>query len=502
MVYPARRVPLTKAVLFFLAAAAFLGAFMPLGRLSGQEAEEPSRTVAVIPIESFIDGGLLDSIGRRIAEAEALDPALIIFRIDTYGGYAQYAMEITELIGGISEPKTVAYVPTKAYSAGAMIAMGAQEIVMGPRASFGDVAPVVETAEGPQILNEKAQSPTREILRKYAQLHGYPEALAEAMVTPEVVVYEVTFENGAVKYLSSEELDALQPAEQAKISRKEIVDKATELLTMTADEAKRYGFARFIAEDLSQVLAGYSLAGANVVTLRTSWSEEMVRKLNHPAVASILLLVALIAVYMEFKVPGFGLPGAVAIVCFGVLIFSKYLSGMASYWEIILFVVGVALLAVELFLIPGFGFVGFAGIALIVCSLILMVLPEKISAAPIDVQYVSRNAAWFIGTLVAAFVIAMGLAKVLPRTPILGQVFLGAPPESTVAHSEGAMLTEGTKVEVGAVGKAASPLRPAGKAVFGETLLDVTSRGDMIPEGVLVEIVAKKGNNIIVKAVK
>ena len=125
-------------------------------------------------------------------------------------------------------------------------------------------------------------------------------------MTPEVVVYEVTFENGVVKYLSSEEIDALQPAARgARFPASEIVDKATELLTMTADEAKRYGFARFIAEDLTQVLAGYSLAGANVVTLRTSWSEEMVRDSQHPLVSSILILVGILAVYMEFKAARF-----------------------------------------------------------------------------------------------------------------------------------------------------------------------------------------------------
>ncbi len=468
--------------------------------LAAQQAEP--QTVVIIPVRGEIDGALYDSLKRRIADARSYDPALIVFEIDTYGGLANYAMEITDLIGEMDKPKTVAYVPVKAYSAGAMIAMAAQDIVMGPRASLGDAAPVIPTPQGPHILNEKMQSPIRELFRKYAQLRGYPTALAEAMVSPDIVVYAVTFENGTTKYLSSQELDALPPAEQMQISKKEIVVKAGEILTMGAEEAKEYGFTRFVADDLSQLLADYSLAGTNVVTLNMNWSEQAARWLNNPIVTALLVVVGLVAVFLEIKMPGFGLPGSIAIACFALLIFGKYYTGMANYWEIIIFGVGLVLLAVELFVIPGFGFVGFAGIALIVIGLILMILPPNLTSAPIDATYMARSIAWLVFALGAAVGIAFLLAKLLPKTPVLGQVYLGAPPQASVPHSGGAVLTASVHLEVGAVGTASSNLRPAGRAVFDDNYVDVTTQGDMISAGTLVEIVSKKGNHFVVRAVK
>jgi len=457
--------------------------------------------VVVIPVEGMIDGGLFDSITRRVDEAKAIGATIIVFRIDTYGGLLDAALEITDAIGEIESPKTVAYVPRKAYSAGAMIAMACREIVLSPTASIGDAAPVVPTAEGSKILGEKEQSPTRNIFRKYAERNGYPVPLAEAMVTPEIEVWEVTFEGGRKQYLSSTDIDGLPEAEKAKITAKRIVDQKDRLLTMTAGEAVEFGFAKHVVKNFDELLAAYGMPAATVVTLETNWSETLVRFLNHPAISGIILLIGIIGLYTEFKAPGLGLPGAVAVVCFGLFFFSKHLSGMAEYWEILVFLIGLVLLGIEIFLIPGFGIIGFIGAGMMLAGIALMLMPGKITTAPMDIAFMMWTAVYSVGALIGAFVFGVLLAKFLPKTPVLSAVYLGAPDTGSVPHKEGAGVTGGRNL-VGATGTAITMLRPAGKAEIGGDILDVTTQGDLVPKGAKIEVIAEKSNNIIVKEIK
>jgi len=458
------------------------------------------QTVCVIPVEGFIDGGLFDSINRRVAEAQTLSPAIIVFEIDTYGGALTFAMEITDAIGQIESPKTVSYVPVKAYSAGAMIAMASREIVLTPFASIGDAAPVVESPEGGiQMLGEKVQSPTRNVFRKYAERNGYPIALAEAMVTPpESDISEVISNDGTKRYMSATDLEALSNAEKTEVKANRIVLKKGQLLTMTAAAAKDYGFAKYVVKDFDEMLAGYNLSGAKVVTFEVTWSESLVRFLNHPAVAGIIMLIGMLAVYMEFKMPGLGLPLFAGVICFAVFFFSKYLSGMAQYWEILIFLAGLALLMVEIFVIPGFGITGVVGLSMMFFGLVSVLVPKHITTAPMDVDFLFWTAVYTVGAMVAAIVIGALLTKLLPKTPVVGAFYLGAPRPGSVAHKAGAGVTAGRDL-VGKTGVAITMLRPAGKGEIDGNVLDVTTQGDLVSKGTRIEVIAEKGNNIIVR---
>ncbi len=491
------RVPWASAV-----AAFALCISAPALALGGETIGAVPSRVVVIPLSGLIDRGLEDSVIRRIDEADALNPALLVFEIDTFGGLAGPAIEITDLLGAVEEPKSVAFVPRKAISAGAMIAMGAREIVLTPNSSIGDCAPVLPTPEGSKILGEKEQSPVRSMFRKYAQRNGYPIPIVEAMVTPELEVVQVRYKDGTVKYMLGSEYEDLAEAEKEKVEGKRIVVREGEILTLTAREAEEYGIARFVVGDIRELLEKYDLAGAEVVTLDVNWSEAMVRWLNQPLVASILLLAGLLGLYMEFKLPGFGLPGGVAIVCFAILFFSKYLTGLAVYWEILIFLLGLILLGIEIFVIPGFGITGFAGIVLMLTGLLLAYVPSNITPAPIDIDFIVRTGAWFVTTLIAAFGLGAILAKVLPHTPVVGRFFLGAPQPQSVPHAAGAGQTEGREDLVGKVGKSITMLRPAGRAVIGAQYYDVTTEGDLVAKDEVIEVVTVRGNNIIVRKAK
>ncbi len=457
-----------------------------------------AKTVVIIPVEGFVDQGLFDSIRRRVEESKALSPELLVFKIDTYGGLAITAMEITDEIGHIEAPLTVAYVPVKAYSAGAMIAMGAKQIVLGPLASIGDAAPVVPTEEGSKILGEKEQSPVRNAFRKYAQENGYSEALSEAMVSPDIEVSEVTFEDGTKKFMTDTELAGLKDAERFKIQSKRVVVAKGRILTMNAKEASEYGFARHIVKDTDELLSAYDLTGATVATLEVSWSESLVRFLNNPAVSGLIMMVGLVALYMEFKVPGFGLPGTVAIICFATFFFSKYLSGMAESWEIIIFIVGVVLLGIEIFVIPGFGITGFAGLVLMFLGLALVIVPNGITTAPVDMDFLLKSATYVVGAMIGAMVSGILLAKLLPKVPVVGLFYLGVPKPEAIAHREAAGVTSGKNL-VGKRGTAMTMLRPAGRAVIDGEIFDVTTEGDLVAKDNRIEVIAQKGNNIVVR---
>ncbi len=151
--------------------------------------------VSIIPLKGMIDGGIYSSLKRRVEIAKENGSNLIIFEIDTYGGQLEPAFEISEYISNIKNTKTIAFIPTKAISAGSLIAISCNEIYMAPQAELGDCEPIVPSSEGGyKTVGEKIQTVLRTKFRKFAEKNGYPVLLAEAMVTKEIEVYRVVTE--------------------------------------------------------------------------------------------------------------------------------------------------------------------------------------------------------------------------------------------------------------------------------------------------------------------
>jgi membrane-bound serine protease (ClpP class) len=244
------------------------------------------------------------------------------------------------------------------------------------------------------------------------------------------------------------------------------------------------------------------------MVLETLWSEEMVRWLNSPAVMGILVMVALLGVYIELNTPGIGLPALVAVICFVIIIGSKYLIGMANWVEVALFVVGVILLMVEVFVLPGFGVAGFLGITCIIVGLFGMLIKNPPGKMPwpesqLDWQLFTNGVLGLLFGFVGFVVLAWILTKYLPKLQFLSglilvpaaakrgsevKVSMTAPPES-----------RDVGVSVGEVGEVVSTLRPTGKARFGEKIVDVVAQAEFLDEGTRVEIIEIHGNRVVVK---
>jgi len=482
--------------------------------------ETPAVKAAVIVCKGLIDDGLYKSIQRRTNMALDEGAEYLIYEIGTYGGLLQSGDDIAKyfILDVGKKAHTVAYITTEAISAGAMISVSCKDIIMLENTTIGDCAPIALGGKLEGVEREKTESFTRAAFDRAAEANGYPRALLRAMVTMRIEVYRVkNLETGEYEFF--EGLRLPEDANEYDLENKKLVVTGEELLTLTASDAVEYGIARAQVKDLNGALEflskrdGVTFAGETIV-LETTWSEEMVRWLNSPAVMAVLVMLALLGIYIEFNTPGVGLPGLAAVICFLIIIGSRYLHGMANWVEVALFVIGILLLMTEIFVLPGFGIVGFAGILCIMAGLFGMLVknpPDKLPW-PQDVP-AWNDFTWGVVGLASGFmgfvVLAWILTKYLPKLQFLSglillptgakkgsefEVSMTAPPES-----KGSSRTAPT-VNIGDVGEVVSTLRPSGRAKFGDAIIDVVAEGDFLDKGTRIEIIKVRGNRVVVKA--
>lgn len=419
---------------------------------------EAAPKVYVAPIQGEIDAGVVAFVQRAIDEAERSGACSLILPMNTLGGRVDAAVAIRDALLE-TDLRTIAFVDPRAISAGALIALAAEQIVMAEGATLGAAAPVLAGPEGAEPAGEKAVSYVRKEFRSTAERRGRPPELAEAMVDQDVVVEGVV---GPGK-----------------------------LLTLTTAEALEHGVADARAADLDAVLAQLDLQGAEIRHLSPSWAERAVRFLTKPVVSSLLLSLGVLGVLVELRTPGFGVPGVVGGACLVLFFGAHWLLAVVGWEEIALCVVGVLLLALEIFVIPGFGVAGIlGGIALLAgLSMSLVgagVTPERALQAVAQVALSITLA--LAGALVALrFLPRLRFGRRLVLEATLGEDVAPGQP----AHAEGP--------QVGERGVAASALRPAGVARFAGGRVDVVSEAEYIAAGEAVEVIRVEGGRVIVR---
>ncbi len=483
-------------------------------------AVEKEPRAAFITCNEMVDEGLFESIKRRTEQAIAEGCDYLVYEIDTFGGRVDSAYNIwSYILQDINKREglhTIAYVRTKAISAGALISVSCQNIVMKENTQIGDCAPISMGGELEGVEREKVESPLRSFFATAAQANGYPEGLLKAMVTIGIEVWRVkNLETGDYEYFESDML----PDDGTKydLEGKKRIDSDEHLLTLSAAQALEYGISQATVQGSDDgaregVLA-FLEARDGVAIVRPlsyyqpNWSEQMVRWVTSPAVSGILMLIGMLGIYIEIKTPGIGLPAAIAVIAFGILFGSKFLIGMANWWEIGVFILGVLLLLVEIFAIPGFGVAGILGIVLIFFGLIAMMVNNPPDRLPIPVspmdweQLQSYMISMFLG-LLGFIIVAFFLARYLPGLPVARRLILASEDSPIEVRSGGfARPSESVGVTVGQVGITTSTLRPCGIAEFDDTRLDVISQGELIEPGRKVQVVAIEGNEVIVRSV-
>ncbi|MFN3694396.1 MAG: NfeD family protein, partial [Ignavibacterium sp.] len=263
------------------------------------------KTVYLGFIEGDIDLGLAPYVNRVINEAEKNNADAIIFKINTFGGRVDAATQIKDAILS-SRIKTVAFVNNRAISAGALITLSCNVIVMAPGSNMGAATVVDQTG---QKVGEKYQSYMRSEMRSTAEKNGRPTDIAQAMVDERIVIPGLC--------------------------------DSTQLVTLTSEEAVKYKMADTILTKLDDVLSYIGLKDAKVVDVRSNWAEDVVRFLNNPIIASILIMIGFFGLLAEIKTPGWGLPGTAGLIALALFFGSSYILQLASVVEILMFIAGV-----------------------------------------------------------------------------------------------------------------------------------------------------------------
>lgn len=453
------------------------------------------REVVIIPVSGEVGPAMAAFIDRALHENAGTSDTLFVLEMDTFGGRVDSAFQIVDSLLAVTRERTLAFIKKKAISAGALIALACDGLVMVPSTTIGDCAPIIISNEGPRMLGEKFQSPLRAKFRTLARRNGYPEVLAESMVSPDMEVYEVKMGNDKVVYISGTDYDDLTEREMRKIRSKKTVVGEGKLLTMDDREALEFGFSQMSTGSVEDMLREKGITDYQIRRHEENWSEQMVRLIT--AIAPILMLIGFAGLYIEMQTPGFGVPGIMGIICISLVFLSQHMVGLADHTELLLLTIGIVFLGVEMFVFPGFGVAGIVGILLIVAGMVLsfqdFVIPDP--EIPWEMELLEKNMITVLGSLLGAvLLILLFLRYVFPK---MSQMIAGPYLSATLAESRvgtGAVIP----VSAGDRGVVIKPLRPSGSVGIGDETYDVVSEGEFVDRGQTVIVIQVRGNRIVV----
>ncbi len=516
-----------------------------------------ANTVAVLEIHGPIDKVTLSSLDRRVKQAMQDGAEAVVLDIDTPGGALEATLDICHLVRNDAPANTVAWVNPKAYSAGTIIALACREIVVSPDAVFGDAAPISPFGPIAVTERAKLESPILSEVIDSARRNHYDEKLVQAFISVGVELwliehkqtgerifvdrreYEMVMGDEAPSELTPvappagaattqpvrpwfdtslppaqvqepdpDDREALQrqiELEQDRPSSRRVLADSDRghwkavrqvvsndrLLVLRPSESAYYGLSAAVIADDEQLKAYFG--AQTIVRYDQAWSESLVQFLTNPIVRGVLLVIFVITLLIELAAPGLGVFGATAGVALLVVIGAPWLTGMAQWWEIVLIAVGLGLIAVELFVIPGFGFAGVGGAGCVLVGLIGTFVADDLSTPAGQSDLLQGLAATFTA-LFAGGVAAWFLFRQLETLPLLSRVILKTqlPPAVPGAPSgQGLLESIGTvrlPLQAGDLGIAETDLRPSGRADFDGRLVDVKSVGAYIDRGTRLRV--------------
>lgn len=396
-------------------------------------------------------------------EAEKLNADIIIIQMNTFGGALDAADKIRTRILESKIPVYV-FIDNNAASAGALISIACDSIYMRKGASIGAATVVNQTGE---VLPDKYQSYMRSMMRSTAETNGRNPEIAEAMVDPSVFI-EGIIDSGKV-------------------------------LTFTTTEAIKYKYCEGTAETIRDVLKASGIKNYEIKKQYLSPLDYFIDFLINPIVSGILIMVIIGGIYFELQTPGIGFPLIAALTAAALYFAPLYLEGLASHWEILVFLVGLILLALEVFVIPGFGVAGISGIFLIIIGLTL----SLIGNVGFDFTGVPMNGV--IKSLITVIIsIFLGLigSFYFGRKVLTSNIFGHLALETVQNSNEGFTASyEDVKQMIGKKGIAYTILRPAGKIMIDNDLYDATALNGFIDKGELIEVVKYETSSLFVKKV-
>ncbi len=462
---------------------------------------------AIVGLRGEIDDYNRDSFVKRFNQAKAEGAKTIIVEIDTWGGLVTSGLKISGFLKRQTDVHTIAFVNDRAISAGAMIAMACDEIVMTDVAMLGDCAPISIRSDGsmqPMPVDERAKvtSPIDADFTESAQRNHHDVLLAKAMVDAGVVVYWVQSPSGEKRFVGETEYqeltqDGWKPVEGVPNP----VDPKDRLLTVDTQLALKLGIASAKATTAEQLARDRNL---NVIaTFNSGFGEAMVAWLNSGWVRMLLITILGAALYAALHAPGHGAAEALAVTTLGLLLGVPLLTGYAAWWEIVLILGGLAMIAFEIFVFPHAGIMIIAGALMMLIGLVLTFVGAEpdgsriVPTLPGTMDSLKHGLAFVTGGLICSAFLCWWLSRYLPNLPYFNRLVLTATSGGGSTDAAPSLVTTGGLVPapqstwppVGSLGRATTPLRPGGSAEFPDStgtdvrVFSVVSESGFLPAG-------------------
>ncbi len=516
-----------------LLAIAALGAGRAEGPPEGTADAAPNDRVGYVRIEGVIDRLQSRYLARALADARAAGLGTVVLHLDTDGGQVHYAREMFRAVlaagkapagrepasaapGGESEtgateqgsdtadpdgPRMIAFVDFRALSAGAMIAYAHHEIYLTEGASIGDIGVIYRGPDGKiEYAPEKIETVVRTLLAQAAEQRGWPRGPLLKMTARNQSLYRVTPPGGETIYVIEDDLAAWL-ADHPEVDREDpaqvVVYRGHDrLLTLTGREAVALGMATGLADDLPALYTQLGIDPDAILDLRPGAAERTAAWLA--GVAPFLMGLALLLLFFEINTPGVGIWALLAAVFGSLFLFAQYYLDLVEHFEVALLVLGLALIAVEVLVLPLGGLFAIGGALCLLAGAVLAFLPNELDLVPSDPNF---QDALFDAALQGGLALAVAgggvllLVKVLPHAARLKSRLTVEAEISGTSGGAGPSL-------VGRTGRAEGMLRPAGTVVIGRAHHSARAEhGTWIAAGEPVEVVAAELGELVVRAV-
>lgn len=467
---------------------------LPLSAVAVSPLATQDTRARMLRVTGYVDAKTSNTRRRMIGNCVRDDINYICFWIDVSGGDLQSTLELASTIASLDSQKvrTVAYVPNGAQGVGAIVALACDEIVMRPAATLG--------GGEMELTREEIDEVTGFLRDEVAQRKQRRWSLPASMFDSELVVDAYKHKSSGRRACFSEEELKTSQRDPNAWRRDRTVSAPGETLVVDGELAVELELAGGVVESFDEFKAREQLEG-DVSLVEPGWTEQLIDVLTSPQVASLLLLIGLVGMYSEVQLPGIGVGGFVATVAFILFFWANYMEQTANTLEILLFLVGVACLVLEVFVIPGFGIFGLGGGLMVIVSLVLASQTFVLPGTNAEIHQLRDSLLVVGGSGVAFGGLAMLMRRYLPHTPLFRHVLLEPPGGDGPEGLDVRELMADFRDLIGQQGTVATQLSPAGKVRFGDRLVDVVSDGDLIEKNATVVVSEVHGNRVVVKAV-
>lgn len=436
--------------------------FLSIFSLNTRISEAQKTKVMVMEIKSEIDPRTNRYVELALSHAEKIKTDIVLIEMDTYGGILTDAKEIVDKIMHFKKPVWV-FINSDAASAGALISIACDSIYMSPGASIGAATVVTSTGEK---APDKYQSYMRSIMRSTAEENGRNPRIAEGMVDEDIVI--------------------------------DSIKQQGQIITFSTSEAIKYGFCEAKVETIEEILARNNIQDYDLIKFELQADDKIIAFFLNPFISGLLILIIIGGIYFELQTPGVGFPLFASAVALILYLVPYYLNGLAENWEIIALFLGLALIAVEIFILPGFGIAGIAGITLTVVSLILIMINND----AFDFQFVPANEILYavaatLGGMLGGVILLFAGGSRLSNTRFYKRIAL----TETQEKDKGFTVSASIESLKGKKGTTFTVLRPSGKVMIDGQIFDAYTRGEFLEKGEPIEVLDDETTSLRVRKV-